>query len=322
MRVAVYGSIFLLFCAVANIAHADKMQERLEPESKGTVGKEQKPSLGGAGVSKESRLLKEWSPEHEGVAIAHKQNYLLLYAYSSSPNNMPVSPNPDNRVPFSQLDNRDWKFQVSGKGKLFPVNEKNSIWLAYTQQSFWQIFDSHNSRPFRESNYEPEVIWSHRYLGTGRTGLSQSLRVSNFGLVHQSNGQSNPRSRSWNRAYIQLGFESDLAGGGKVIVMPKIWARFPEDAATDDNSDITHYLGHGELQVRYMSSGEKPKFHMLALARARSLQIDMDTPVSGVFPRIKSDFSLHFQLFTGYGESLLDYNQRHSSFGIGAALAL
>lgn len=359
MRIATYGSIFLLGCALANAACAVSLQECQELENKQATDKEQAacwkrlatggqaaapagetikqsssgqvPAMevaasnsaeGNGKQTEKSKLLKEWDPAHEGAAIAHRQSYLLPYAHSSSPNNMPTSPNPNNQVPLSLLDNRDLKFQLSGKGALYDWKNGNSLWLAYTQQSFWQFYDTQNSRPFRENNYEPELIFSTSWV----KGKISGLEVLNIGLWdHQSNGQSNPRSRSWNRMYIQPGFETEFAGG-KLIVQPKIWARISEGQPTDDNPNITHYLGYGELQARFMSGEDKPKYQLSALARIRSLQLDADIPLD-VIPIIKlipnieqSDFRAHIQYFTGYGESLLDYNQQHHTWGFGVSL--
>ena len=59
-------------------------------------------------------------------------------------------------------------------------------------------------------------------------------RLANIGFAHQSNGRGDPLSRSWNRVYAELGFETrDLA----LLVRP--WYRIKESAAKDDNPDIT-----------------------------------------------------------------------------------
>jgi phospholipase A1 len=219
-------------------------------------------------------------------------------------------------VPFSALQNNELKFQFSFKGRLIKWGNENSIWLAYSQQSFWQFFDTQNSRPFRESNYEPEVIWSHQYSHSDRGGIYQNLRMINAAIVHQSNGQSNPRSRSWNRVYLQAGFEKECENGDQIIVQPKIWARMfqEKDPTQNDNPDITHYLGYGEVQFRYLNydAGELD-YQFSALAKTRSLQFDLDKHVSG-------DFRLHLQYFTGYGESLIEYNHKNTTWGVGLSL--
>lgn len=272
-------------------------------------------------AGREYGLVAEWNPGQENALTTYKQNYLLPLDNSSNPNNAPTSPNPNNQVPFSSpLNNKEVKFQFSIKTKLgsWGSNHTNTLWMAYTQQSFWQFFDTGHSRPFRESNYEPEVIYSKRFL-SGDQGKQFQLRILNAGIVHQSNGQSDPRSRSWNRLYVQPGFEKDFAGGGKFIVLPRLWLRVlqEENPLNNDNPDITHYLGYGDIEVRYLGN-TKQQYSLFA--RIRSLQIDLAYPINKVLPIKRSDLNAHFQYFTGYGESLIDYNQRHSSWGIGISL--
>ncbi|HQT26603.1 MAG TPA: phospholipase A, partial [Burkholderiales bacterium] len=138
---------------------------------------------------------------------------------------------------------------------------------------------------------------------------------------HQSNGQSNPRSRSWNRLYVQAGFEDDHFNGGKLILMPRLWTRIfkEKDPLQDDNPDITHYLGYGDVQLIYVNH-----YSLSAIARIRSLQLDYSYPIDGILKHFSSDwhsdFDFHVQYFTGYGESLIDYNHRQSVWGVGVSL--
>lgn len=271
-------------------------------------------------ATQESYLLDAWDPDQKNVLSAYRQNYFLPISVSSNPNNAPTSPNPDNRVPFSYpLDNKEAKFQFSFKAKLWAEDSRDwALWFGYSQLSFWQFWDPSHSRPFRESNYEPELIVSKRF---SNEGSSFAPRLLNVAVDHQSNGQSNPRSRSWNRLYVQAGFENDNFHGGKLIVMPRLWARILQESnpAQNDNPDITHYLGYGDIELRYFNH-----YEFSAIARIRSLQMDFSYPLEELLrhfsPDWHSDFDLHLQYFTGYGESLIDYNQRHSTWGVGLSL--
>ncbi|MEC5386527.1 phospholipase A [Uliginosibacterium sp. H3] len=243
----------------------------------------------------------------------YKQNYILPWAISKSPNEQPSSPNAANTLSApTSTDAAELKFQLSVKSRLpFTNNEsKHSWWLAYTQQSHWQVYDTENSRPFRESNYEPEFIYSYDLSEKDAPGWPMAPQFLNFGLVHQSNGQPKPRSRSWNRVYAQLGMEQPV-GNGSLALLIRPWIRIPE-SNDDDNPDITRYLGYGDLELKYWLNG---KVYSL-LARKRSIQLDI--PVPFLTGRFTSGFSL--QYFNGYGESLIDYNQRHQTFGIGYSL--
>lgn len=271
-------------------------------------------------VTQYGKLAKEWGiPKEWDIPkislVPYKQNYVLAYSHSSQTNNAPTSPNPLNNVPYNSWDNRDLKFQLSLKHHL-GEGFGGSWWFGYTQLSFWQVWDGANSRPFRESNYEPELIYSYRpdptemkhSFGSTLFGLTPS--IINVGLYdHQSNGQSNPKSRSWNRAYIQTGLDN---GNGDLSVLLRWWRRYKESPVDDDNPDIMHYLGHGDVEVRYRVDDN---FKISAIGKAHSIQFDLATGFCPWF----STTNLHFQYFSGYGESLIDYNQHHNTWGIGAS---
>ncbi|MEI7844025.1 MAG: phospholipase A, partial [Gallionellaceae bacterium] len=231
----------------------------------------------------------------------------------------PTSPNPLNQVGTPEpLDNRDLKFQFSMKHDLADFDRYGSLWFGYTQLSFWQVYDSTNSRPFRENNYEPEFIYSIRPNDLiAPFGLFPS--IINFGLVHQSNGQANPRSRSWNRLYVQTGTEHNYGNDRRLVALLRLWQRIPETALNDDNPDITNYLGRGDLELRY---SQESRWEVSVIAKRRSVQLDFAAPwTSWKLLTLASpsahNTNVHLQYFNGYGESLIDYNQQHETWGLG-----
>lgn len=264
-------------------------------------------------IARDSGIAEEWTPSDEPIRV-YKQNYFLIYSHSSKPNNAPTSPNPANQVPYSyQLDNKEIKFQISLKAHLMGEN-RHALWFGYTQLSFWQAYDRGHSSPFRESDYEPELIYSYRPENPGLSSVS--TKFINAGLVHQSNGQQLPRSRNWNRFYIQIGMESDFGEHGKLAFMPRWWKMMGGSAIDDDNPDIIHYLGRGELETRYYYK----QGVLSAIARKHSMQLDLALPAPRMLGVLIQNANFHLQYFNGNGESLIDYNQRHLTYGLGISM--
>lgn len=144
-----------------------------------------------------------------------------------------------------KLKSMEAKFQLSLKTKavenLFGNN--GDVWLGYTQSSRWQVYNAEESRPFRETNYEPEASLVFR---TNYELLGLNWRMLGLTLNHQSNGRSDPLSRSWNRVILNLGFERD-----NFALMLRPWYRIEENAKDDNNPDIKNYVGRGDLTAFY-----------------------------------------------------------------------
>jgi phospholipase A1 len=256
-------------------------------------------------------LADEWTPPDAPFSV-YKSNYLLFYSYSSQPNSTPTSSDRQSQVPYAYtLDNRDVKFQISLKAHLLGIN-RHALWLGYTQLSFWQIYDTKHSSPFRESNYEPEIIYSFRPESL-KVGPLVSASFINAGLVHASNGQSLPRSRGWSRIYIQAGLERDFGVNGRLALLPRIWKRLEWG-----NPDIAHYLGNGDVELRYCYG----QGVYAIIARPHSIQLDLAFPMPRIFGIQLLNSNLHLQYFDGYGESLIDYNQSHRTLGWGISVPL
>ncbi len=158
---------------------------------------------------------------------AYKPVYLLPAFWTSDRNTTPHSPNPANTVTTPQvLDSAELKFQISFKTKIAEnlFGDNGDIWAGYTQSSRWQAYNGEDSRPFRETNYEPEVMMVFRngYSIGGWRG-----RMTGIALNHQSNGRADPLSRSWNRVMLNIGLDRE---NWALVLRP--WYRIPETRST------------------------------------------------------------------------------------------
>jgi len=266
-------------------------------------------------------LERLWT-EPDGVGfLPYRQSY-VMFTQTSAPDNAPQSANPVDTVPYSyDLQHTEIKFAFSLKAMVASssiLQRHNSIWFTYTQQSHWQAFDAAHSRPFIESDYQPELVFSHRFGDALEERRGFQPLYFNLSLTHQSNGQSDPRSRSWNRITGQLGLVDRLGDDHSLAVLIRPWYRIREPVNSDNNPDIGHYMGHGDVEAIYWNGD-----NMLSLlARIRAAQLDFSTPLLFLNegkPK-KNSLQFHVQLFTGYGESLIDYRQRHTTFGLGVSI--
>ncbi|MDO9278092.1 MAG: phospholipase A [Polaromonas sp.] len=195
---------------------------------------------------------------------------------------------------------------------------KDSLWFAYSQQSYWQVFSSNISRPFRTTDHEPELVYV--YPTDARLPFDWRLRYSGVGLVHQSNGQSLPLSRSWNRVYLMAGVELD----NRWMVQARVWKRLAENAASDDNPGIENTVGRAELKAMWNVNQK----HSVGLTWLHSLRQDGNGSARLEWLRTigsrddggRSNLRLHTQLFSGYGDSLIDYNRKRTVFSVGLSL--
>jgi len=191
---------------------------------------------------------------------------------------------------------------------------RDSLWFGYSQQSSWQLFNGAISRPFRTTDHEPELTYI--YPATADLPGGWKLRYAGVSAVHHSNGQSLPLSRSWNRVVAMAGMEL----GRDFTLVARAWKRIPENAANDDNPDISDYYGRAEVSGYWNLDQD----HTLGLTLRHNLRRDArgsaklewlyalgDTP---------SSLRLHTQLFTGYGDSLVDYNRRRTVLRVGLSL--
>ncbi len=257
------------------------------------------------------RMAEESRTEEQAFVITpYLPNYILLAAYNSAGvNEKPFHeqfPNDD----FS-LDDVEAKFQISFK---FPVvknlfGDNGDLYAAYTNRSFWQVYNGKESAPFRETNHQPEA-WLRFYTGWSILGLRNV--ANDIGIVHQSNGRAGVLSRSWNRIYLRLLFEHENLA---FSIMP--WYRIPEDEADDDNPDIEDYLGHFEFQGAYTWHG-----HVFGLMFRNNLDFDRNRGAAQLdwsFP-LYGHLKGYVQWFNGYGESLIDYDHNVNSIGVGIKL--
>lgn len=231
----------------------------------------------------------------------HKPSYLLLFGYGT---------------PDQKFNNRkNIKFQFSLKQSLC-----KNFYIAYTQKSIWNIYDE--SLPFRESNYNPEGFFDFKNIN------KKHFAIGLIGVEHESNGLGGANSRSWWRAYWEPKFfieeEVDKNKYDKFSISLRGWGAF---GVGEENSNIKDYLGDGETKIQYtireykVNSNIITKEFQLVLKGYKGRKSDYGAIQADISIKYKLPVTLRFQFFTGYGESLIDYNLRSTRFGIGLTLA-
>ncbi len=270
--------------------------------------------------SKETRIKADEKPAWADTAYGHrlyeeskldgnmyglvlfKPNYALPFFYTGTPDNATYQgQTPDNQT----IKHTEFEGQISFK---IPVlrdvwGKYSSLNFAYTQLMLWQVYT--RSPYFRETNYEPEVFLEQHY------GKHWTARYS---LVHQSNGRGIPMERSWNRIYAEA-----IYSGNNWFVSAKPWVGIAaHQSATMHNPDIMHFMGHG----RFLYAYKMPNNLVLTLMSRNNLEsgfkrgaeeVDFSFPITG-------HFKGYVRFFSGYGQSLIEYNHYTNAVGIGFVL--
>ncbi len=292
----------LLLCAVALTGCIGTPEDSVVPRS-----------TSGGGLSKRWEL-DDATTRAPNYIRAHRQNYALLGRWSDDPNQAILDAAAGGSA-ATQLDEVELEYQLSFKVKLFDdALLGGDLWAAYNQLSHWQAYNWNQSAPFRETNYEPELIWT---LPLDEKLLGLRARLLNLGFSHQSNGRGEPLSRSWNRLWAQAGLER-----GPLSLLVRGWWRIPESDSNDNNPNIERYLGYGDVLGIYRY--EQHLFtlllrHNLDPDRGRgAVQFDWSFPLS----QSKNGGGLrgYLQIFSGYGETLLDYDYSQTAIGVGIIL--
>jgi phospholipase A1 len=281
-----------------------------EPEGRFEVPEEEEKE--GEETEAPSYLSQLWELDEESrqrkyAITPYRSNYILPVTYNKTPNPGPIQ----EADPGKEVKNYEVEFQISFKVKLWQdvLGKDIDLWVGYTQRSFWQLYNFADSSPFRETDFEPELLLNFR---TDYRLLGLRGRYINVGFDHQSNGRSEPLSRSWNRVVANFGFERD-----SLVFLLNVWYRIPEDETDDDNPNIEDYLGYGQLNVFYPWHG-----HRFGLLFRNNMRFDDNRSglqLSWSFPLLER-VSGYVQYFHGYGESLLDYNASANRIGIGFIL--
>ena len=256
-----------------------------------------------------SRMVQWWELDRSakrGVfnVRPHRDTYLLLANYSTSSNDAPFEDFTPAGVKSKHVE---LTYQLSFKMKLIEQVLKSPVdlWFGYTQNSFWQAYNRAASSPFRETNYQPELMLTTPL--NLNLGSALDVRYLTLGMVHQSNGQTSTLSRSWNRVYAEVGAEH-----GKLGAQLRIWKRLDNARSDNDNIDITDYLGHGDLNLSYRTDG-----HTFSLMARRNFSTRHGALQAGWSFPVLANLKGYVQAFSGYGQSLIDYNYSQKSLGGG-----
>lgn len=248
--------------------------------------------------------------------LPYKTNYLIPFSYSSIKYKRHFSAYKEEDIPKKWQDKIGYKnhieteYQLSFQKPLTfdLIGWNESISFAYTQQVWWKFYDK--SAPFRETNYLPELFM---IIPTSDSiDKDYNLKAIKFGYLHQSNGQEGYQSRSWNRLFF-----ATLWQYKSLFIKAKGWYRLPENSG-DDNPDISDYMGHGELELNYLFGKDQINFlwrnNLKTNKNRGAILIDYSTPF------FSSDNTYwYIKLFSGYGESMINYNNSVNKISIGFA---
>lgn len=226
-------------------------------------------------------------PEDEPALSAHEPVYFL----------------------FGSRNGPNARYQISFKYRIFDEESTPAQWLpplkqlhfGYTQTATWDL--GIDSKPFHDTSYRPSLFWQKR-LDYGKV-MPRYLRA---GYEHESNGKDGSNSRSVDLLYIQPAWRADFDDGNSLIFAPRFYS-YPDKI---ENRDIARYRGYTDWLLRYGDENEWVLSSRLRVGTAghASAQLDLSVPFRKPLFARTGGF-VYFQLFSGYGETLLDYDQRH-----------
>lgn len=257
----------------------------------------------------EERAQKESELKPDNFAITlYKPTYILPLYYTGSPYDAIYAGNTPNNEGIKKAE---LKYQLSFKVPVWRniLKRRSTLYLAYTQLSYWQAYN--RVAFFRETDYEPELYLANEVnwclFGDWK------FNFINIGAIHQSNGFGNELERSWNRVYLEV----ILSSNDNWMFSLKPWIVFHDRAFREHNPNIADYLGYGRILIAYKIGRQVIALQAHNIIESGAKHASGELTWS--FP-ITSYINGYLQVFSGYGQSLIEYDHRTNSAGIGLTL--
>lgn len=262
---------------------------------------ESKSEKGNSSQREGEEILEEAQESPYGISF-YEPTYALPFYYTGSPYEAVYRDStPDNQ----RILPEEFKGQLSFKFPIWAEMFGSNFTIAayYTQLSYWQFYAK--SQYFRETDYEPAVYINYDFL--------PHWSVSS-GLDHQSNGRGGQLERSWNRVFFDLVYYTD-----HWYVSIKPWFLVFKSESTDlHNPNITDFLGYGRIVIAYKFYDQEISFMVRNAVESGfsrgAVELDYSFPIHGVLHG-------YIQFFSGYGQSLIEYDHYTNSVGVGIAIS-
>ncbi len=219
----------------------------------------------------------------------HDQNYFALLTNKGSP---PLV-----------------KFQVSLRFEIlsFRTFDNWGFSVAYTQKSFWDLFNWGASSPFVESNYKPEGFFFYRPQRLER------FREAQLGVQHESNGLGEiggvnqaAASRGWNAVFLEsrFGFRRARASEAWFFVTPglRLWMPFAVSPQLDGK--VGHVVAWVDVDFWNRNYKYARVTGRLKLTE-HNIEADLHYPLLSLIFRREVNAWFYVQGFYGEAERLL-----------------
>jgi outer membrane phospholipase A len=225
-------------------------------------------------------------------------------------------------------DEDDMKYQIKIQGGFkYSMQDDLGLKFAYSMTGLWDI--QHPSGPFRDINHNPEVFFEGDW--DWARSFNENIQCTQIGYEHASNGVDNDtigpngitdRSRSVHNLNVQPYFKFS----NRWVIAPKLWW----NAIEDENEDIGDFYGNLDIHASYTTTSDLMIFSKVRgnINKGKGrLELNASYPTrdfcKAIHLKLCDDWNSYVfaEYFDGYGESLLTYNQRTSSFRIGIMLS-
>jgi outer membrane phospholipase A len=207
------------------------------------------------------------------------------------------------------------KFQFSLKYEVLAFTNKNNplsdLYFAYTQTSFWDLVSKDPA--FYDTSYKPSAFLYYPDLALKPIDSKLDLQA---GMEHESNGRGGVEERSLNTIYFQPTLTYQPTDDFSFSLQPRAWYYL---TVGDYDTDLANYRGYGDVlgTVRWKAIAFATKLRMGKDWDHQGWQFDLWFQLPDWF---HFNPALQVEYFTGYGQTLRQYNV--SSHGIRGGLSL
>ncbi|HEX8191594.1 MAG TPA: phospholipase A [Allosphingosinicella sp.] len=202
------------------------------------------------------------------------------------------------------------KLQFSFAFRFFDAGGGGALRFGYTQTMFWAT--GAPSWPFTSTIYSPS-LYHTLLVSRGRIPMDVSV-----GYAHDSSGEAGRRSRDVNRVFVRAAADVPLGGDWTLTIAPSLWHYI--DWPADRPPGIEDYRGHTSLELAIGErGGPRLSSRLRGLETGRgSAELNGSLPMRRIWSRLPA-LHLFGQLFTGFGETLIDYDREATRFRFGIA---